>query len=74
MALINGYIFPSLEEGLVAMAQLNTYWGLPVPGGLSHFGEWSLETHPDVGIWCHASEWTTPLGEPVEITLPNPTI
>ena len=72
MAFINGYKFSTKQIADEAMAYLNTQHGLPAPnGGTSLFGEDSYSQHPN-GFYYIAfdAEWTSVLGEPIEIELP----
>ena len=54
-----------------AMKCLNQIRGLPVPNGLTKFDERSYYTHPDGFYYMpYSEEWTSVLGEPIEIDLP----
>ena len=72
MALFKGY---KLETKLIAdqaMSYLNTHHGLPTENGLTKFAEGSYTQHTDGFYYIgYDLEWTSPLGEPVEIQINN---
>lgn len=71
MELINVYKFATKQIADEAMRYLNTHHGLPVKGGLTKFDENSYTQHPDGFYYiAYKSEWTSVLGEPIEIELP----
>jgi hypothetical protein len=65
-----GYKFDTKKIADDAMSFLNTHHGLPVNGGVTMFGVWSYSQHADGYYYiAHDAEWTSVLGEPIEITL-----
>lgn len=71
MALINVHIF-TYAEMLDAINQLNTHYGLPVEGGQSYFSESSFfKTSGDQYYIPYNEEWTSILGTPITINLPD---
>ena len=48
MQYIKGYKWATVEEANLTMAQLNEYYGLPVPNGISGFYERSYFKIEDV--------------------------
>jgi hypothetical protein len=72
MAFINAYKFATKLMADQAMSYLNTHHGLPTENGVTMFGEDSYSQHAE-GFYYIAfdSEWTSPLGEPVEIEINN---
>lgn len=71
MELINGYKFATKQIADEAMSYLNTDHGLPVKGGVTKFNETSYIQHPDGFYYiAYDAEWTSILGEPIEIELP----
>lgn len=72
MALFNGYKFETKQIADEAMDYLNAHHVLPVSGGVTKFGENSYTQHPDGFYYiAYDAEWTSCLGEPIEIELPN---
>jgi hypothetical protein len=69
---ISGYKFDSKLMADQAMNYLNTHHGLPTKNGVTKFSEVSYTQHAE-GFYCIAfdTEWTSPLGEPVEIEINN---
>lgn len=71
MEFINGYKFNTKQIADDAMNYLNTHHGLPVKGGVTRFDETSYTQHPDGFYYiAYDAEWTSVLGEPIEIELP----
>lgn len=71
MQYINGYRFETNQIADEAMDYLNTHHGLPVKGGVTKFNSGSYLQHPDGFYYIpYDSEWTSVLGEPIEIELP----
>lgn len=71
MGLINGYKFETKQIADEAMGYLNTHHGLPVNGGVTKFDENSYTQHPNGFYYiAYNAEWTSCLGEPIEIELP----
>lgn len=70
MAHISGYQFATKLMADQAMSYLNTHHGLPTKNGITMFGEGSYSQHTD-GFYYIAfdSEWTSALGDPIEIFL-----
>jgi len=70
MGRINGYKFDTKQIADEAMAYLNTHHGLPVQGGETMFSASSYAQHED-GFYYIAfdSEWTSALGDPIEIEI-----
>jgi hypothetical protein len=67
---INGYKFNTKQIADGAMTYLNTHHGLPMPQGVTIFNESSYAQHADGFYYiAYDTEWTSPLGEPVEIEL-----
>lgn len=72
MQYINGYKFDTKKIANEAMSYLNTHHGLPVNGGVTKFDETSYVQHPDGFYYiAYDEEWTSALGEPIEIELPT---
>jgi hypothetical protein len=70
MAFISGYKFDTKQIADESMAYLNTHHGLPVPQGVTIFNESSYNQHIDGYYYiAYDIEWTSPLGEPIEIEL-----
>lgn len=70
MAFINGYKFETKLMAEQAMSYLNTHHGLPVNGGVTIFNENSYLQHADGFYYIvYDLEWTSPLGEPIEIEI-----
>jgi len=70
MAFISGYKFDTKFMANQAMSYLNTHHGLPVNKGVTIFNENSYLQHADGFYYIgYDSEWTTPLGEPIEIEI-----
>jgi hypothetical protein len=70
MAFINAYKFDTKKVADDAMTYLNTHHGLPVQDGETMFSASSYVQHPDGFYYiAYDKEWTSPLGEPVEIEL-----
>jgi hypothetical protein len=68
MVFISGYKFDTKQIANEAMAYLNIHHGLPVSKGVTIFNESSYAQHPDGFYYiAYDTEWTSPLGEPVEI-------
>ena len=67
---ISGYKFATKLMADQAMSYLNTHHGLPTENGVTMFGEDSYYRHAD-GFYYIAfdSEWTSALGDPIEIYL-----
>jgi hypothetical protein len=66
MQYIKGYKWATAEEANLTMAQLNEYYGLPVPNGISVFDERSYFKIED-GYFLTEDEMLLPvLGEPNE--------
>jgi hypothetical protein len=64
--------FNNKQSADEAMAYLNQIYGLPVEGGISNFDETSYVQHPDGFYYiAYDEEWTSVLGEPIEIELPT---
>ena len=72
MQFINGYKFDTKQIADEAMGYLNVHHGLPSKnGGSSYFSEDSYTQHPDGFYYiAYDAEWTSVLGEPIEIELP----
>ena len=71
MELVKGYKFDTKQIADEAMSYLNTHYGLPVNGGVTKFDETSYIQHPDGFYYiAYDAEWTSCLGEPIEIELP----
>jgi hypothetical protein len=65
-----GYKFSTKIMADQAVIFLNTHHGLPTENGITMFGESSYVQHPDGFYYiAYDKEWTSPLGEPVEIEL-----
>ena len=70
MAFFSGYKFDTKQIANEAMGYLNTHHGLPVPQGVTIFNESSYAQHADGFYYIlFDTEWTSPLGEPIEIEL-----
>lgn len=70
MGHIRGYKFDTKQIANNAMSYLNTHHGLPVNGGVTMFTEVSYTQHKDGFYYIvFDSEWTSPLGEPIEIEI-----
>jgi hypothetical protein len=70
MPFISGYKFDTKKIADDAMTYLNTHHGLPVNGGLTKFDETSYNEHPNGYYYIiNDTEWTSPLGEPIDIEL-----
>ena len=70
MAFINAYKFDTKLIADQAMSYLNTHHSLPVNGGVTMFSEVSYTQHEDGFYYIvFDSEWTSPLGEPIEIEI-----
>ena len=70
MASFNAYKFNTKQIANEAMSYLNTHHGLPVSQGVTMFSASSYVQHPDGFYYiAYDTEWTSPLGEPVEIEL-----
>lgn len=66
------YRFETIQIADEAMDYLNTHHGLPVPNGVTKFDESSYKQHPDGFYYIEFdAEWTSVLGEPIEIELPT---
>jgi hypothetical protein len=75
MAFINGYRFNTKQIVNEAMGYLNTHHGLPVKGGVTEFDESSYTQHVDGYYYiAYDDEWTSILGEPIEIEINVPPI
>lgn len=73
MASIKGYRFETVQIADERMEFLNTHHGLPVPGGLTKFESGSYAEHADGFYYIpYDADWTSPLGEPIDIELPQP--
>jgi hypothetical protein len=71
MACINGYKFETKQIADEAIVYLNTHHGLPVKGGVTKFDSGSYFKHDDGFFYIpYDAEWTSCLGEPIEIELP----
>ncbi len=71
MALINVHIF-TYAEMLNAIKSLNEFHGLPVEGGVSMFSEDSFtQLSEDQYYIHHSDEWTSVLGTPTNVDIPN---
>lgn len=70
MERISGYKFATKLMADQAMSYLNTHHGLPTKNGITMFGEGSYSQHAE-GFYYIAfdSEWTSALGDPLEIEL-----
>ena len=70
MERISGYKFDTKQIADKAMSYLNTHHSLPTENGITMFGKGSYSQHAD-GFYYIAfdSEWTSALGEPIEIEL-----
>ena len=70
MGYISGYKFATKLMAEQAMSYLNTHHGLPTKSGITIFGEGSYVQHAD-GFYYIAfdNEWTSALGDPIEIFL-----
>lgn len=68
---INGYKFITKQIADEAIVYLNTHHGLPVKNGVTKFTEASYKQH-DGGFYyiAYDAEWTSCLGEPIEIGMP----
>jgi hypothetical protein len=70
MVHINGYKFDTKKVADEAVFYLNTHHGLPVFQGVTMFSSSSYAQHADGFYYiAYDTEWTSPLGEPVEIEL-----
>jgi hypothetical protein len=70
MAFINAYKFDTKQIADEAMGYLNTHHGLPVNGGFTKFDNSSYQQHADGYYYiAYDAEWTSVLGEPVEIEI-----
>lgn len=70
MGRISVYKFETKLIADQAMSYLNTHHGLPVKGGVTIFNENSYTQHADGFYYIgYDLEWTSPLGEPVEIEI-----
>lgn len=70
MESINAYKFDTKIMADQAMSYLNTHHGLPVNEGVTIFNESSYAQHADGFYYIvFDSEWTSPLGEPIEIEI-----
>ena len=64
--------FNNKQSADEAMAYLNQIHGLPVEGGISKFDETSYRYSPEGFYYIpFSAEWTSELGETVEIELPT---
>ena len=70
MARISGYKFETKLMADQAMSYLNKHHGLPTKNGITMFSDCSYSQHAD-GFYYIAfdSEWTSALGDPIEIFL-----
>ena len=71
--LINGYKWNTPEEADLSMTQLNEYYGLPVPEGISYFSSDSYYYSENGIYYMYYNEMLVPvLGEPTtfEVTTP----
>ena len=67
---MTGYKFDTKQIADQAMSYLNTHHGLPTKNGITMFGEGSYSQHVDVFYYiAFDSEWTSALGDPIEIFL-----
>jgi hypothetical protein len=67
-----GYRFDTKQIADEAMNYLNTHHGLPVESGVTKFNKNSYLQHPDGFYYiAYDAEWTSCLGEPIEIELPT---
>ena len=65
--LINGYKWNTAEEADLSMTQLNEYYGLPVPGGISYFSSESYYYSENGIYYMYSNEMLVPvLGDPTE--------
>jgi len=65
-----GYKFNTKKIADEAMAYLNTHYGLPVNGGVTKFDSNSHTLHTDGFYYiAYDIEWTSILGEPIEIPI-----
>lgn len=72
MGLIKGYKFDTKQIADEAIGYLNKHHGLPVKGGVTKFDSGSYLHHPDGFYYiAYDAEWTSVLGEPIEIELPT---
>ena len=65
-----GYRFETKQIADEAMDYLNTHHGLPIEGGTSYFSENSYKLHTDNFYYIEYNEYTSCLGEPIEIIPP----
>ena len=69
MALINGYKY-DYAGMLTAIETLNDFHGLPVEGGVTKFSEESFTMLNEEEYFIeYDAEWTSILGEPIEVTI-----
>ena len=66
MQYIKGYRFNTLEEADLVVSQLNKYYGLPVPGGLSYFNNDAYSLIEDFYFFNEHEMLVPVLGEPNE--------
>ena len=70
MALFKVYKFNTKQIANEAMGYLNIHHGLPVKGGVTKFDENSYTQHADGYYYiAYDAEWTSVLGEPIEIEI-----
>jgi len=75
MAFIKAYKFETKQVANEAMNYLNAHHGLPVNGGATKFDENSYTKHADGYYYiAYDVEWTSVLGQPIEITINNDVI
>lgn len=68
--LIKGYKWNTAEEADLSMTQLNEYYGLPVPGGISYFSSESYYYSKNGIYYMYSNEMLEPvLGEPTEFEI-----
>lgn len=64
------YKFETKQIADEAMDYLNTHHGLPIVGGTSCFSQNSYKLHTDSFYYIEYNEYTSCLGEPIEIIPP----
>lgn len=65
-----GYKFETKQIADDAMKYLNSHHGLPTDWGTSYFGEESYKLHTNGFYYIEYNEYTSCLGEPIEIIPP----
>lgn len=74
MVTISAYTFASTQAADEAMTELNTYFGLPVPGGITVYDANSYSYSAINNVWYieYDPSFEPVLGQPVDLELESP--